>query len=198
RAWFELGKLLEEDGDRDGAVSAYKGAIGAAPGSPSARYRLAALLGRSGNRDAAAAQFAAARDIQERRARGEQAAAAYREGIEQLNRQEYESAVASLSQATGLRPDFPEIRSALADAHEQWGIRLEKSGDAAGAIEQYRAAIKIEPSAETQNHLGVLLAKSGQIDAAIESFRAALVLNPGFQNAKKNLQQAMEIKTVKP
>lgn len=198
RAWFELGKLLEDGGDREGAVKAYQSAIRAAPGSPSARYRLAAVLQKSGNRDAAATQFAAAREIQERRARGEQAAAAYRQGIEHLNREEYESALANLSQAAGLRPDFAEIRSALAEAHEQWAIKLELSADVARAIEQYRSAIKIQPSAETQNHLGVLLANSGQIDAAIESFRAALALNPAFQNAEKNLRQAMLLKEGKP
>ena len=198
RAWFELGRLLQDSGDREGAIQAFKGAVRAKPDAPAARYRLAVLLKDSGKTESATKEFAAARALQEKRTKGEQAATAYRQGMERLAKEDYAGAVAELQRAAGLRPDFTEIRAQLKEAHEQWGLKLEQTDQIFGAIEHYRDATGIESSAETQNHLGVLQARMGQIEASIESFRAALALDPEFQNARKNLNQALAIKEGQP
>ena len=193
RAWFELGKLLEESGDKDAAIHAFEQAIRAQPNLAAARYRLAVLLKRDGRSESASAEFAAARDIQQRRARGEQAARAYRNGVEFLEKDNYTAAIAELKRALDLRPDFDETRAAIAETEQRWGASLERTGQEAVALDHYRHAVEMAPSAETQNHIGVLLAKRGELEEAIRCFRAALALDPDFPNAKKNLNLALDV-----
>jgi len=194
RVHFELGKLLDERGDLEGAIEAYQGAVKASPDSAATRHRLAMLLQRTGKRDQASEEFEAARRIRENRANGEQAATAYQQALGMLEREEFEAAVATLTSTTGLRPDFPEIQAALAEAHLHWGVKLEQEGRFSEAATQFQEVLKRKADAETENHAGVLLARAGQWDAAIESFRRALALKPGFRNAEVNLHQALRLK----
>jgi tetratricopeptide (TPR) repeat protein len=194
RAHFELGKLLDKEGDIEGAIEAYQGAVKATPDSAAARHRLAMLLQRTGKRDQASEEFEAARRIRENRANGEQAATAYQQALEMIERDEFEAAFATLNRAAGLRPDFPEIQAALAEAHLHWGVKLEQEGRFSEAAAQFLEVLKRKADAETENHAGVLLAKAGQLDAAIESFRRALALEPEFRNAEVNLHQALRLK----
>jgi tetratricopeptide (TPR) repeat protein len=191
RAQFELGKLLDERGDRDGAIEAFSVGVRAAPNSPATRYRLATLLRQAGRREEAAREFQAVRELREKNARGEQAALAYRQGMTLANQGDDAGAIRELRRALELRPDFPELREALAQAHEQRGIALEKRGDVAGAIEQFRLSSEVVPQPEIENHIGVLLAKSGRVEDAIPYFRRALELRPDYPSAKVNLQQAL-------
>ncbi len=195
RAWFELGKVLAEAGDREGAIEAFRNATRADPRSSAARYRLGVLLREAGEQSAASAELSRARELRDKRAKGEQAASAYREGAERLDHGDFAGAVEALRRAANLRPDFGELRTALADAEEQWGWKLEQSGDLSSALSHYQAAVALAPSARLHNHVGVLLAQTTQLDAAIESFRAALALEPGFANAEKNLRQALELQS---
>jgi tetratricopeptide (TPR) repeat protein len=194
RTWFELGKLLADQDDREGAIQAFQSAVRLQPDSAPARHRLAVLLQKTGQSGPAAEAFAAARALREKRLQGEQAAAAYRNGIERLENSDYPAAAAELERAAGLRPDFPETRAMLAHVHEQWGAELESGGDVKAALSHYHSAVTWMASAETLNHLGVLLARAGQLDAAIDRFREALKLDSGFRNAEQNLRQALALK----
>ena len=194
RASFELGKLLADGGDREGAIEAFQNAVRVQPESAAARYRLGLLLQQTSRRESASHEFAAARELRDKRANGEQAAVAYRNGIQRLEFGDYAGAVAELERAGNLRPDFVEIRSALAQVHEQWGAGLESRGDSGSALAHYRSAVALEASPESLNHIGVLEARIGQLDAAIESFRAALRLDAEFTNADQNLRQALSLK----
>ena len=194
RGHFELGKLLEQAGDRAGAIREFEAATRISPDFAAARYRLAKLLQQSGNTERSVAELAAMREAMDRRAKGEQAALAYKKGLEQLEQGDPEAAVRELQRAVELRPDFTEILGALAESRRQWGMSLEAHGNLPAALEQFGKSLAIEPDAETHNHLGVLFAKSGNVDAAIEHFRSALSLRPGFRNAETNLRQALQIK----
>jgi tetratricopeptide (TPR) repeat protein len=194
RAWFEMGKLLAGRGDHNGAIQAFASAVRLQPNSAAARYRLAVLLQKTGRTAAAAQEFAAARNVQAERGKGERAAAAYRLGIERLEKGDYSGAAAALEQAKGQRPDFDEIHSMLAEVHEQWGADLESRSDLDGALSHYQRAVALAASPETLNHVGVLLARTGRLDAAIESFRGALRLDSGFAKADKNLRKALALK----
>jgi tetratricopeptide (TPR) repeat protein len=193
RAWFELGKLLEDAGDKDAAVQAFEQAIQAQPNFAAARYRLAVLLRNAGDSASASAEFAAARDIQQEQARGEQAARAYSNGVDLLEKKNFAAAIAELERAHDLRPDFNETRGAIAEAEERWGASLEQAGQPNAAIGHYRHAVEMAPSAEIQNHVGVLLAKRGELEEAIRCFQAALALDPKFQNARNNLNFALDV-----
>jgi len=195
RAHFELGKLLDEKGDDEGAIEAFQAVVRLDPNAASARYRLGVLLRQAGKAAEASQQFSAARHIREDRYKGEQAAAAFRQGLAMLERSNWESAVLELQKASELRPDFEDTRPALAEAHERWGLELEHKGQIPAALEHFKQALSLDPTAQVRNHIGVLLAKSGDLDGAIENFRGALALDPEFPNAQTNLQQALELRT---
>jgi tetratricopeptide (TPR) repeat protein len=195
RAWFELGKLLEKVSDREGAIDAYQHAVAVDPQSAAARYRLAVLLKNQGRPAAAASEFKAAREIQRNRADGEQAAVLYLRGADLLEKGEYDQAADALQSSLVLRPDFEETRTALVEAYLGQGAQLEQQPNIAAAIDLYRHASTLAPSAEIENHLGVLLARTGQLEAAIDRFRRALKLDPGFKNAQRNLAQALAMQS---
>lgn len=193
RARFELGKLLEQKGDRDGAMEQYEQAVRLAPDFTAARYRLGVLLSQTGQAQRGAAELEVVTRIREQRAKGEQAALAYKQGLSQLEAKQFEAAAGELEQSLALRPDFIEVRIALAETCEQWGLALEGQDKKPEAIEKFRRALEADPRADTYNHVGVLLARSGRLREAIASFRAALALQPDFHNAQVNLGQALAL-----
>lgn len=193
RAWFELGKLLEKSGDKEAAIHAFEQAIRVQPNLAAARYRLALLLKKAGKSESAAAEFAAASDIQQKHARGEQAARAYSNGIDLMEKENFAAAIEELKRALDLRPDFDETRAGIAETEQRWGASLEQAGQSAEALGHYRHAVEMAPSAEIQNHIGVLLAKRGELEEAIRCFRAALALDADFQNAQNNLNFALDV-----
>jgi len=186
RAHFELGKLLEEKGNRSGAIEALTAGVKLAPDSTAARFRLATLLRQAGRREESQREFEAVRQLRDRRQRGEQAALAYQQGMRYLESGDAAAAVRELRRAVANRPDFPESRAALAEAYE-------RNGDIAAAIAEFRKALELAPSARTANHVGVLLAKMGRMQEAVAAFRRALEIEPGHANAARNLDQALAL-----
>jgi protein O-mannosyl-transferase len=72
--------------------------------------------------------------------------------------------------------------------HLRLGLALEQKGRDAGAMAEYRTALKLEPErAETHRTLANLLAKSGQLDEARAEYLAALEINPNYVSAHYNL-----------
>jgi Flp pilus assembly protein TadD len=71
---------------------------------------------------------------------------------------------------------------------------LAKSGDLAGAIEERRRAVALDPDdAAGRNNLGALLAQAGRLEEAVTQFRAALALEPGNAEAQSNLEKALAL-----
>jgi tetratricopeptide (TPR) repeat protein len=80
-----------------------------------------------------------------------------------------------------------------ADARNNLGLALFKGGQTAEAIDQYRAALKIQASYPgVMNNLGNALDRSGRKAEAIEMYEAAVRLQPGFVAARLNLGEAYE------
>lgn len=195
RAHFELGRLLDRQGDTAGAIASYRAAIKLKPDLTSPRYRLAALLRASGDTVASAAELRAVRDLIARRQSGERAAAAYLRGMDALEKDDAAGALAEFEAALAQRPDFEEIKPAMAAAHVRLAVAAEQAGDLTAAVGRFRQAQAHDPDPEVENHVGVLLAKTGDLDGAIVSFREALRLRPGYASAQKNLNQALAIRT---
>jgi tetratricopeptide (TPR) repeat protein len=120
-------------------------------------------------------------------------------GLALLDKQPAE-AVTPLRQAVELAPDASRPKVLL-------GVALEKSGDAAGAVEQLRAARDLDSSnIDIQLELARALLLAQHYDEAEKEFRAALALRPDSGMAhyglaecllqqKKNEEAAAELAT---
>jgi predicted O-linked N-acetylglucosamine transferase (SPINDLY family) len=96
-----------------------------------------------------------------------------------------EEAATAFREVLALRPD-------LAEAHNNLGIALSKSGDPAAAAFHYLRAIEIAPKLdEAHNNLGCMLMLLGQLRAAISHYRQAIALNPAAPFSYTNLVLAL-------
>ena len=76
--------------------------------------------------------------------------------------------------------------------HYNWGNALFAAGRLEEAISQYRAALRIDPSAaEAYNNWGRALAQQGKWEEAIAKYREALRIKPNYPLASSNLDQAL-------
>ena len=96
-----------------------------------------------------------------------------------------QEAVASLSKAVQLKPDF-------AEAHSSLGTALHRQGLLDEAIASYDKALQIKPDlAEAYNNRGAALKDRGRLDEAIASFGNALRVKPDYSEAHNNLGLAL-------
>jgi Flp pilus assembly protein TadD len=140
-------------------------------------------------------------------------------GIYFINGQRYPEAVASLSTALRLKPDYAAVRHLLAvalmrqgkydeaaaqfaaaielqpgnlEAHSNLGIILAGRGLLDEAIGHLQDAVRFKPDdAEIQNNLGVALTRKRRFDDAIEHYREAINLRPDYAKAHRNLGVAL-------
>lgn len=76
-------------------------------------------------------------------------------------------------------------RSSL--AHVCLGQALQRAGDDAGALAEYRAALALGPAEVAHNDIAVIAMKNARWSEAENELRAEIVLNPGFATAYYNL-----------
>jgi hypothetical protein len=94
-------------------------------------------------------------------------------------------AVAAYEHFVGLCPEHPGGRAAL-------GILLASANRAEEAIEQFRAAVRLEPGRAARHHyLGSALAEVGRPAEAVGCFEEATRLNPEHAEAHKGLSMAL-------
>jgi tetratricopeptide (TPR) repeat protein len=132
---------------------------------------------------------------------------------------EIETAVAILTRATSLVPDFAEAYGSLgriraeqgehaaaaesfqralalkpdnAEWHFYLGVALFAQAKLPEVIASYRKAVEVNPNfAEVHNNLGTALVSAGCLSDAIQSFRKAIALKPDFAVAWSNLGGAL-------
>lgn len=93
---------------------------------------------------------------------------------------------------TGPAPPPPtlEVHSSGKDAIRFFteGVRYQRDGRYAQAIEEYEKAIAADPgNLEAYNNLGVLFKETGRVDLAADAFQRALALDPKYEKALNNL-----------
>jgi Flp pilus assembly protein TadD len=83
-----------------------------------------------------------------------------------------------------VNPDDPVLHFAL-------GKALREQGQLDAAIDEYRAAIQIQPGVEIRNSLGIALADQGELEDAIAEFRAVIRIDPDDPGFHHNLAKAL-------
>ncbi len=85
------------------------------------------------------------------------------------------------------------IDPGYADAHNNLGVALAKTGNLPDAVAQYKAALQIAPTyPDAHNNLGVALAQMpGHLPEAMNEFREALRLKPVYADPHVNLGIAL-------
>ncbi len=98
-----------------------------------------------------------------------------------------------LALAAGQSPaSVPDGRNQQASEHNRRGVEFSKSGNHAGALREFRAAIELQPGyAEAQYNLGVALVQVGEPEQGLMAFRAAARLRPA--SAPMRLGLALEL-----
>jgi Flp pilus assembly protein TadD len=79
-----------------------------------------------------------------------------------------------------------------ADAHNNLGVGLLRTGRADEAIAEFKEAVADKPAyAQAHDNLGVGLLRTGRADEAVAEFREAVTDNPGNVSARENLALAL-------
>jgi tetratricopeptide (TPR) repeat protein len=157
--FITLARLLAQEGDSAGALTAAQRAVAVAPNSPDAYERLGQTLAAVGRRDEAISAL-------------EQAAALEPEGSARryvlqaevhTARQEWVAALTAYGRAAALDPADP------APHHRMGNLLQRELDDVQGAIDRYRWALALEPGySPSRLALGRLYGEGGDCQAAIE------------------------------
>ena len=80
----------------------------------------------------------------------------------------------------------------LPEAHFYLGLVADAEGNAAEAVAQYQAALKVNPTdSSVYNKLGLILDHAGKLDEAVAHFQKSIQLNPANTGARLNLGIAL-------
>jgi tetratricopeptide (TPR) repeat protein len=83
--------------------------------------------------------------------------------------------------------------TADADTHYQAGNALTHQGDLAGAADQYKRALGMNPRyLEAHNALGVVYQRLGQLDQAVAQYKLVIRLKPDFAPGHSNLGAVLD------
>jgi protein O-GlcNAc transferase len=99
--------------------------------------------------------------------------------------EKYDAAITAFRRAIELRPDF-------AEAHNNLGMALSRTGDVAAAASCYLRTLLLAPNhAPAHNNLGCALILLGELSAAIHHYKRAITLDPARSSAYTNLVLAL-------
>ncbi len=216
-AWNNLGIILAERGDQDGAIEHYRRALALAPSYAYAHYNLGNSLVATGHVEEAIGHYEDALRFRpgdpsihfnlgnalalERREA--EAATEFRAALRLdpgradawFNLADAMVASGNLSEAEEAYSHAVLLRPGFADARVNHGNVLAQLGRFPEAVGEFREALRLEPgAADIHNNLGSLLAQSGRLGEAKMEFEEALRLKPDYADARENLERvrAME------
>jgi len=175
-AHYNLGIVLNDQGDADGAIAHYRQAIELRPNYAEAHYNLGRLLVQKGQLDEAIAHYEKALEINPA-----DAEAHNNLGTTLFAGERVDEAIAHYRKALAIQPDYADASCNLASA-------LLSKGALDGAIAYYLACLAISPDqAEAQYNLASALFRTGRMDEAIAHYQKVLELRPQNADAHANL-----------
>jgi len=182
-AHCNLGVALASEGKKEEATAHYLEAIKINPYNDNAHYNLANLLLKQGQIDQAIGHYMEAVRI------NPDCADAHCSLADLFVKQnKIDQAVNHFREAVRINP------SSFAPLNNL-GVNLEKQLKHDEAILYYRRALLIEPkNPGVHFNLGIALGNKGDLNEAIEHFRQSIYLNPNYEEARRALRLAMEIK----
>jgi tetratricopeptide (TPR) repeat protein len=175
-ARVNLGFTLENAGQLEEAITAYRHALALKPDYAAARADLARSLAKQGKLDEAIAEYREAVRI-----KPDYVDALNNLGGALADKGRLDEAIAEYREALRISPD-------MALAHYNLGNALRDKGRWDEAIAEFREAVRIKPDyVDAHNNLGRALTVKGRLKESIAEFRQAIALDPKYAPAHVNL-----------
>ncbi len=185
-AHFNLGSLLQSQGNLAGAEVQYNAALASRPGDYAAFNALGSIFESQGKLDEAMASYRSAL-----RMRDDYADARYNLANTLVAKGELEEAADSYRMVIDLNPDDRNSRERLSAVLGVLGESSADAGKLADAVRLFRELLKLKPDdAVAHNNLGSALAGQGYMDEAIAEFQTAVRIDPELAPARQNLERA--------
>jgi len=191
---YGLGRVALEERDFAGAAKQLEAALAMVPSASRVQYPLAMAYRGLGNAPQAEAHLRLRGEADLTPADGlmgeiggllKNAAAFETRGGQAIDDKRWPDAVRELRQAIAVAPNNGFTRLNL-------GTALYMTGDAAGALEQYQAAVRLRPDlAKAHFAIGVLKETAGDDAAAVDAFDAAVRADPMSSEAQLSLADAL-------
>jgi tetratricopeptide (TPR) repeat protein len=205
-----LGLLLANNGQTDGALAHYQKALEINPLYAEANNNLGLLLSDKGRPDEAIRHFQKALEIKPdyggarfnlalllaKTGRADEAVAQYHKALE-LNPNHAKThnnlglLLAGMGRADEAMAHYRkalELNPVSAETHYNAALLLANRGKTGDALAHIQKALKLSPDlAQAHSNAGILLANMGRFDDALFHFRKAVELTPNDENARHNL-----------
>ncbi len=174
-----LGRTLENSGDQDAALRAYREAVARDPRRADACSRLAVLLDRQGQAEEAAQWHQKAVDLEP-----DNPDLLCNLGYALTLRQQFDAAEAPLVRAVRLRPDHTR-------AHANLALVLGHQGRSSEALLEFQKA-GLTP-AQAHANLGYVCTLRGDWNEARTHYEASLAAEPGSRTARRGLERVASL-----
>jgi tetratricopeptide (TPR) repeat protein len=185
-AHFNLGAVLQSQGNLAEAEVQYRAALVSNPRDYATLNSLASIFELRGNLDDAIALYRGALEM-----RSDYTDARYNLANALIAKGELEEAAESYRLVLRLNPEDHSSRERLSAVLRMLGESSADAGKLADAVRLYRELSQLQPGdAVAHNNLGSALAGQGHMAAAIAEFQTALRINPQLAAARENLERA--------
>jgi serine/threonine-protein kinase len=179
-AHYNLGIVLEQNGQADEAIACFRKAIELDPKLAAAHTSLGTALADKGQADEGIAYCKKAVELDPKYATAHNNLA-----NALLDKGQVDEAIAFYNKALELDPKFTQ-------AHTNLGVALANKGQMDEAIACFKKAVELAPKeAMAHTNLGSALKAKGHLDEAIAEYRKAIALEPKFTGAHDNLAHAL-------
>jgi tetratricopeptide (TPR) repeat protein len=176
---YVLALTLDGAGRQDEAIEELNRALALQPNYEEARTRLGLVLAQQGKVDQAVIEFTKAIAL-----RPESSSAYAVMGFALLGAARYKEAAAAFEESVRLAPE-------IFTAYQQLGTAYQFLGDNDRALENYRRAIALRPSAPAYSNIGALLHSKGDFKGAVDAYRQALLIRPNSGATHLNLGDSL-------